>query len=1255
MSLERYRLLAQLGAGPDGVAYRATLDDGLTTVVVCDLSHARRNTSRWERQVPRLRLAAELEHPSAIRVLDLGITQEPPYVVLEWAGTSTLATSVSGFGLGSDHNVIELLRDLAGALSAAHRLGLSHGRLNPGQVLLDGAMRPKLNFTGAQLGFPAAQQTTWIGGADDRDSEATGTTESRAADLFGLGSMIAWLLKSGSEGHDRESTVTRLDTGSLLGQLALNLLAADPADRPMAREVEEQLDKLSQPMDATGDWGEHGQTCELPTLLAQPGDPYSILTRGVNRAPSTDSSSLRLGRYRLLDKLGEGGQGVVYRALDPTDGSVVAIKILRTDRLANPTVLRRFRKEARVMAEVNNPNVVNLLEYNEEDGVPYLVLEFVAGDDVGRLLEERTRLDVPTALAIMAAVARGLAEAHERGIVHRDIKPSNILLLDQSVASRGSLGETAEFALDSTFDSDSIPQSGAKAATIQRTAVDTDSVDTTAVEAPRPRVKISDFGLARHVVDTESLALTAAGALLGTPHYMAPEQWTGLAIDPRTDVYAIGGTLFHILAGRPPFVAETRDALCAQHCNEAPPPLVALNPSVSEGVARVVERALAKRPEDRYIDAGAMLRDIESLLHGRPTDQAIHPRLPDCDPERVMQFEFRWELQSSPRQLWPLVTNTDRLDRAIGFAAVAYKTRYEPGRGVRTFTEGRKAGQIEVGEEHPYEWVEPRRMGVLREYSKGPFRWLVSTVELEPRPDGGTTLVHRLRLEPSSWKIRVGSRWGVGVGLRKSLERVYRRIDATVQSQRHRSRAATLDPFEAPVPLPGQARQRLERLLDRLVEKGIDAAVVERMGEYLTLGAAQEVARIRPLALAQRWQVDSGQVVAACLYGASEGLLELHWDLLCPVCRISCHVTDTLCAIAEHAHCEACHLDFQLDFANSVELIFKVHPEIRQADVGTYCIGGPAHSPHVFAQLRVAPGERMELELELPDGSYRLRGPQLPWSVDFQVRKAATSRRCEIELASAPLSGCVPRLRAGEQILTLSNGHSRELVVRVERTASRGDALTAARAMSLALFRELFPGELLAPGRLAIVSMVTFLVTGLDPDQADTLYQELGDARAFSVVHEHLQQLGKAIRDGGGAVVKTVGEVVLAAFSDVTAAVRTALDLVNQLERSKATRALRLRVGVHRGTTLAATLNDQLDYFGATARQAVGILRCIPGKGLVLTQAVAADPEVAALLCTRGLQGEVVPADLAGHPHVIRIWLGAVPAGTTSEELCYDA
>ena len=449
-------------------------------------------------------------------------------------------------------------------------------------------------------------------------------------------------------------------------------------------------------------------------------------------------------------------------------------------------------------------------------------------------------------------------QAHERGIVHRDIKPGNILLIDRASLPR--FKKPHKIYLPPTVNAS--PHSYLMRTRRGLASTPKGTIDGTAVV---PRVKLSDFGLARHVVDSESMALTAAGALLGTPHYMAPEQWTGRAVDPRTDVYAMGATLFHLLAGRPPFAAETRDDLAMQHCNEPPPRLAAMNVEVSDGVARVIDRALAKHADDRYADAGAMLRDMESLLEGRPTDLTIHPRLPACDPQQVVQFEFRWELESSPRQLWPLVTNTDRFDRAIGFPPLNIKTRYEEGRGARTFIEGRKAGMVEVGEEHPYEWIEPRRMGVFREYSAGPFRWLVSVVELLPHPGGGTILIHRLILEPSSWRIRVGSRWGIGVTLRKALERVYQRIDATLKSQKLRGISPAVDAFAEPDVIAPRRRQRLERVLELLIEQGVDAEVGDLLGEYLAFGPPQELARIRPLALAERLQLDPDAVVAACL------------------------------------------------------------------------------------------------------------------------------------------------------------------------------------------------------------------------------------------------------------------------------------------------------------------------------------------------------------------------------------------------------
>jgi serine/threonine protein kinase/class 3 adenylate cyclase len=1171
MAVMNYRLLAQLGAGTDGIAYRAEAPADGTAAEVRVLHGARQDPARWATLATWLRRAALLDCPGALHVRELGLDADPPFLVVDGDEWRSLADALRGRLPLPAGEAVDLAQQLADVLGAAHRLGLAHGALNPATLRMTSTGRLQVDFTGTHVA------------PRDEESGATDPLPDPAADVRALGSLVLWLLTGREPGGEAQGDATL--PGALpapLVPLLRLLLAADPAARPPAHEAAQRLRAAVAQAHADGmrrAAGTHVRAADAgaPTLLVPP--PADDSAPGP--VPAGVAPLGRLGRYRLLEKLGEGGMGAVYRAEDEADGRVVAIKVLRADLLQRPDVLRRFHKEARLLAEVNNPHVTSLLEVNEDAGVHYLALEFVAGRSLGSLVEERGRLDEATALAVVADVARGLAEAHARGIVHRDVKPDNILLV----------GELAPGATDGA------------------------------------RVKLSDFGLARHVEESASLQLTQPGAVLGTPLYMAPEQGTGLApVDARADVYALGATLFHLLAGRPPFQADSPFALINLHAKEPPPPLRQLNPAVSEAACRVVEKCLAKSPGERYADAAELLRDLERVLRGEPADIVLHPRLPAADPARVMRYDWTWDLEASPEQLWPYVSNTERLNRAVGLPAVQFTTEPDAGGGVRRFGRFRKAGLTAAWQEHPFEWVEGRRFGVFRDYREGPFRWFVGTFELEPRLGGGTRVTASVRVEPTGLLGRTAAAVEIGIRGRRGLERVYRRLDAALTGKL--GDPALVDPFEPPASLSGGRRRRLETLQDHLIARGIDPMVVERLGSFLAEAPDQEVARIRPLTLARRLALDPEQVVAACLHGSREGLLVLLWDVLCPVCRIPAQVKDTLKALREHDRCEACNLDFRLDFANSVEMIFRAHPEIRDTDLGTYCVGGPAHSPHVVAQVRVAPGERMELELALAEGAYRLRGPQLPFALDFRALPSAGAGRLDLALARGP-GPDVPRvLRAGRQQLVLTNDHTQELLVRVERTAPRADALTAARASALALFRELFPGEALSPGQLVSVANVTLLVTDLDG--AGSLYEELGDARAFAAIHECFRLLDERIRQEGGALVKTVGEGVVAVFSEPVAAVRAALDLPRLLARGEGTRELRLRVGVHRGPALAATLNDHLDYFGSTVNQAAQLARLAGGGDVMLTPAVAGDPQVAALLRQRGLEGEVVPAEIAG-------------------------
>jgi class 3 adenylate cyclase len=707
---------------------------------------------------------------------------------------------------------------------------------------------------------------------------------------------------------------------------------------------------------------------------------------------------------------------------------------------------------------------------------------------------------------------------------------------------------------------------------------------------------------------------------------MSPEQAQGKPLDARADVYSLGATLFHLLTGRPPFVADSPLAVMGLHANQPPPPLRSLQPDASDAVCQIIDKCLAKSKESRYPDAAAMLRDLDRLLRGEPTAAEAHPKLPDCDARKLLRYDWTWNLEASPDQLWPLVCNTERFNRAAGLPPVRWTTKTDADGKVHRFGEFRKAGFTATWEEFPFEWIEGRRFGVLRRYQGGPFKWMVGIFELAPKADGGTQLTARVRIEPTGFLGRTVAALEVGINGKRAMDRVYRRFDAALTGKL--GDGALVDPFEEPAALPGARRRRLETLLDRLGTAGVEATVVERLGDYLATAPAQEVTRIRPLALARRLALDADQVLAACLHAARLGLLVLLWDILCPVCRIPSEVKDGLKSLTDHGRCEACNLDYDLDFANSVEMIFRVHPEVRDAELGVYCIGGPAHSPHVAAQVRVSPREVFELEMALGEGQYRLRGPQLPFAFDFRVQAGTVVGRWDVPLPRGPEQNQPRVLRTGHQTLALINESDAELVVRVERTAARADALTAARASALALFRELFPGEVLSPGQLVSVATVTLLV--IDIADAESLYRELGDARAFAILHEYFRRVADRVKQDGGAVIKTVGEAVVAAFTEPLPAVRTALDLRDLMASHETLRRLRPRMGVHRGPAMAATLNDHLDYFGTTANTALRLPELAEGDEVVLSQEVSSDPQVSDLIRSRELKAEPMTISLAG-------------------------
>jgi serine/threonine protein kinase len=273
-----------------------------------------------------------------------------------------------------------------------------------------------------------------------------------------------------------------------------------------------------------------------------------------------------IGRYRILAELGRGGMGVVYRAHDPVIDREVALKTIRNvEELSAESfeeLRQRFLLEARAAGRLTHPGIVSVLDAgtDEPSGISFMAMELVRGRDLETVLREGVRFTPAKAALLVADVADALAAAHDQGIVHRDVKPANILL-----------------------------------------------------EADG-RVKVTDFGIAS-VADA---GLTRTGEVLGSPSYMSPEQISGRPVDRRSDVFSLGAVLYELLAGRRAFPGQGLSTLTYQIVHGTPDALRELRPEIPDGYQQLVDRSLAKRPEDRLPDARSFAAELRGLAEGRP-------------------------------------------------------------------------------------------------------------------------------------------------------------------------------------------------------------------------------------------------------------------------------------------------------------------------------------------------------------------------------------------------------------------------------------------------------------------------------------------------------------------------------------------------------------------------------------------------------------------------------------------------------------
>jgi serine/threonine-protein kinase len=311
-------------------------------------------------------------------------------------------------------------------------------------------------------------------------------------------------------------------------------------------------------------------TCGLPTSRHPSDAATQINEPRITNSPRDDP---RVGlildsKYKLIESLGQGGMGSVFRAERLHIGDEVAVKLLHPDLVREKQALERFRREARTAAVIRHPNVVSIHDFNDGTGETreaYIVMELVQGVSLGTLLRREGRMSPQRAARLMQDICAGVGVAHRQGLLHRDLKPDNVIVVPPSH------------------------------------------------EGDEETAKVVDFGLAKVRDVTAQTALTQTGAVLGTLYYMSPEQCSGEELDARADVYSLGAMLYEMLTGAPPFRSNNFAGLISKHLHE-PPPHFPPSFGVSTAIESVCIRALAKNRDQRQPDAIAFARDLHDAL-----------------------------------------------------------------------------------------------------------------------------------------------------------------------------------------------------------------------------------------------------------------------------------------------------------------------------------------------------------------------------------------------------------------------------------------------------------------------------------------------------------------------------------------------------------------------------------------------------------------------------------------------------------------
>jgi len=593
---------------------------------------------------------------------------------------------------------------------------------------------------------------------------------------------------------------------------------------------------------------------------------------------------------------------------------------------------------------------------------------------------------------------------------------------------------------------------------------------------------------------------------------------------------------------------------------------------------------------------------------------------------REYHYTFTYDLQATPEALWPFVSDTNRFNRDTGLPPMQLLGIENRVKRVKF-----KLPLINVQwDEEPFEWTYPYRFGILRRYVNGPLIEMRVDCRLERIPASGTHLTYDVHAVSRNFLGDIVIPLGIGVVSRNVFEKVFHLYD------RIASRGGSVLDISHTRRLSSAGHAKFKVLSERLKAQGVDDNILDRLYEFIHRADELSIQRMRPYALADTWKLPRRAVLEACLRATRVGMLDMYWDILCPECRGVTADNSHLSDLSSRAHCNTCHIDFTASFDHNVEVVFRTNASVRPVDAALeFCVGSPQRQPHIAFSLVVPAREELPVTTMLEKGRYTMRTTSLQGSQILMATNEGSSN-VEIRARDAGWPYDVTRLSLAPR-LNLINETDNVQTFELIRTAWSDQAATASDVTTLQTFRDLFSTEVLRLGEEISVSSVTLMFTDLR--NSTKLYRDIGDAPAFGRVREHFEILQKAADMESGAIIKTMGDAVMAAFRTPAAAVKAIWNVQQELT-ARGEPPLLIKVGIHHGPCIVVNLNERLDYFGSTVNIAARLPNFSMGGEVIISEPIRNDTEVIEFLEKNAKPNSLIrfQSEIKGYDQSMDLW-----------------